>query len=71
MKFVKGVPVTSTSGVSNRLGFNVSADFIRQCGVVPMFDDGQRGIYWREDDFRAICEGIIRHLVVKATGEQQ
>jgi hypothetical protein len=54
-------PALSTSQVAQRLGFGVSIDFLKSCGLTPLAEHPMR-CYWRESDFPLICQAIATHL---------
>lgn len=72
----------STSGVSDeapdlrlgaiceRLGFNVSAEFLRSIGFAPMGRD-RAAVLYRESDFDGICTAIINHIETVRVGQLQ
>ena len=61
IELVGDKPVLSTSEVSNRLGINVSGNFIKSKGIKPAITAGN-GTYWYESDFVNICQALITHF---------
>lgn len=58
---IHGESALSTSEVAQKLGFGVSIDFLKSCGLSPISDHPMR-CYWRASDFPLICHAISRHL---------
>jgi predicted phage-related endonuclease len=58
-------PMT-TGTLCERLGFIVSAEFVRSLGITPATPPanvkGRAGTYWREADFPLICDALCAHL---------
>lgn len=72
---VSPAPVQSASGsaptlklgaINDRLGFTVTADFLRMLGFAP-HSEGAAKLY-REEDFQMICRAIGRHVESVASG---
>lgn len=55
------VPVLRLGEICERLGFNVSADYLRSIGVAPAGRE-RSSILYRESDFDRICVAIINHI---------
>jgi putative phage-type endonuclease len=53
--------------ISQRLGFDVRADFMESLGFKPVKLEKQAKLY-RECDFTAICSAIVRHINAVAAG---
>lgn len=58
---ISGEAALSTSEVSSMLGFQVSIQYLKECGLSPLSDHPMRS-YWRASDFPLICVAISRHL---------
>lgn len=55
----------TTSELCRRIGFGVSVDFLKSCGVTPALD-GPNATHWLESDFPRICAAISKALSKKA-----
>lgn len=54
-------PTLRLGQIGERLGFNVTADFILSIGFAPAATDKAAKLY-HESDFKAICAALIRHV---------
>ena len=52
--------------ICQRLGFNVTADFLESLGFVATVDKGAR--LYRPSLFPSMCEALIQHLTTVADG---
>jgi len=56
--------VVSTSEVGKRLGFTLSATFLKSLGLVP-FMETACGVFWLQEDMESIRDEIVYHLLEK------
>lgn len=65
-----GAPDLRLGAICERLGFNVSAEFLRSIGFAPMGRD-RAAVLYRESDFDGICTAIINHIETVRVGQLQ
>ncbi len=63
---VLGLPVLTTTEVCKRLGFIVSVDYLKSCGITPAQTEQRRaGTYWLESDMPRIKQAIAAKLMTR------
>lgn len=56
----RSAPLLKIGMINDRLGFTVTAEFLRSIGFAP-YSDGAAKLY-SDEDFPAICRAIMRHV---------
>jgi hypothetical protein len=56
--------VVSTSEVGNRLGFKLTATFLKSLGLVPYMETAC-GVFWLQEDLESIRDELVYHLLDK------
>lgn len=54
-------PSLKLGQIADRLGFGLSADFLRSLGFEPAAKVGSHGVY-HEADFALICAALVSHI---------
>jgi hypothetical protein len=58
-------PCMRLGQITERLGFTVTADFLRSLGFAPAGRD-RAAVLYQESDFQPICAALIRHVTTVA-----
>ncbi|MFZ6655885.1 hypothetical protein [Undibacterium sp. TJN19] len=64
------VPTLTLGKIGTRLGFNLSADFLRNLGFEPAAKE-RSAILYHEKDWESICAALIRHINLVKVPQQQ